>query len=285
MRFQDRRVSAVARDLHPADLPEALALCARDPVAAVLASVRLEESGVGSPWGPAVLGAYRGRELVALAWAGANLVPVSPTGEGLAALAGAALARGRRFSSLVGESTAVHTVWSHLSQAWPAPRQVRRQPSLAIGSPPAVAGHPLLRPAREEEVAAVLPASVAMFTEEYGYSPLGAGGGYEQRVRQLVAAGRSFVVMDEAAPEPRVLFKAEIGALSLGVAQIQGVWVTPEERGRGLGVAGTAAVVQRAYELGARTVSLYVNDYNTAAQRTYRRVGFHQVGEYATIVL
>jgi predicted GNAT family acetyltransferase len=31
------------------------------------------------------------------------------------------------------------------------------------------------------------------------------------------------------------------------------------------------------------TVSLYVNDYNLAARATYARVGFQQVGEFATV--
>jgi predicted GNAT family acetyltransferase len=31
-------------------------------------------------------------------------------------------------------------------------------------------------------------------------------------------------------------------------------------------------------------VSLYVNDYNTAARRVYDRVGFHDVGLLATVL-
>ena len=34
----------------------------------------------------------------------------------------------------------------------------------------------------------------------------------------------------------------------------------------------------------APTVRLYVNSYNTAAIRTYQRVGFTQVGTFATIL-
>ncbi len=54
-----------------------------------------------------------------------------------------------------------------------------------------------------------------------------------------------------------------------------------------------AAVVRLARELGpadaARgaappVVSLYVNDYNAPALATYRRVGFEQVGTYATVL-
>jgi predicted GNAT family acetyltransferase len=43
-----------------------------------------------------------------------------------------------------------------------------------------------------------------------------------------------------------------------------------------------AAVVQLARSL-VPTVSLYVNDYNVAARATYTRVGFEEVGEFATV--
>jgi predicted GNAT family acetyltransferase len=31
-------------------------------------------------------------------------------------------------------------------------------------------------------------------------------------------------------------------------------------------------------------VSLYVNDYNTAARRAYERVGFRQVGSFTSVL-
>ena len=273
------------RSLEPADVPAALALCAQDPVASVLAAARLEELGVSAPFRGQAWGAFRGGEMTSLAWVGANIVPVSPSGVGLEAIARHALRYGRRFSSVVGDAPAVHTVWSHLARAWPSPRQVRAdQPSLAIDRRSGVATDPAVRRAGLNELELVMPASVAMFTEEYGYSPLSSGGAYGARVRQLIELGRCFVRMDEGPEGPRVVFKAEIGAFALGVAQLQGVWVHPEYRGQGLGKAGTSAVIDHALAAGASTVSLYVNDYNTTARRTYRRVGFTQVGSYATIV-
>lgn len=276
----------MARALGPDDLGDALALCSLDPVGSVLAAVRLADSAGLPSFGSGAWGAFEDGRLVALAWVGANVVPVSPTGRGLEALARAVVVHQRSFSSLVGDAPAVHTVWSHLSQAWPSPRQMRAdQPSLAITGTPAVDADPSVRPAVMDELELVLPASVAMFTEEYGYSPLGSSGAYAARVRQLIDGGRSFVRIGQGPDGPRVEFKAEIGAFALGVAQVQGVWTHPDLRGHGLGAAGTAAVVEHAYALGARTVSLYVNDYNATARAVYRRVGFDQVGSYATVVL
>jgi predicted GNAT family acetyltransferase len=67
-------------------------------------------------------------------------------------------------------------------------------------------------------------------------------------------------------------------------AQIQGVWVAPDRRGRGLAGAGMAAVISDALRRVAPTVSLYVNDYNESALRVYRRCGFRPVGMFATVL-
>ena len=80
------------------------------------------------------------------------------------------------------------------------------------------------------------------------------------------------------------LFKAELGAVSAQVAQVQGVWVAPAHRGLGLSVAGMAAVVDRALGTVAPLVSLYVNDHNVRARAAYARVGFREVGTYANVL-
>jgi len=45
-----------------------------------------------------------------------------------------------------------------------------------------------------------------------------------------------------------------------------------------------AAVVQIVRSRFAPAVSLYVNDFNVRAVRTYERVGFRQVGTFATVL-
>ncbi|OLT46862.1 GNAT family N-acetyltransferase [Cellulosimicrobium sp. CUA-896] len=291
---------AEARELDDTDVTEALVVCAADPVASALAAARFEvaarlglRAAGGQAWGFPADG-----PLEAVCWAGANLVPVVPASLGeagrRAAVAGfAALARraGRRSSSVVGERDAVLALWATLAETWPAPREVRaEQPSLAIDRAPAVEPDPGVRRSVLAEVPVVLPACVRMFTEEVGYSPVEGGGrAYEERVRSLVAAGRSFVRLEGSGTGAHVAFKAELGAVTGRVAQVQGVWVDPRYRGRGLAAPGMAAVVQLARAAAdpaaaAPIVSLYVNDYNVRALATYRRVGFERVGTYATVL-
>ena len=274
------------RVLRGEDRAAALALCAVDPVASVLAAVQVEQLGRRRFPGMDVLGLWQEGELRALCWAGANLVPVAvDTPELLDALAGYVADRGRRASSIVGPADQVLGLWERLDGRWSRPREVRAaQPSMAISRDAAVAPDPRVRPSRLDELDLVVPACVAMFTEEVGYSPLAAGGGYVARVHELVSTGRSYVRIDDGPQGPRVVFKAEVGAMSLGVAQIQGVWVAPEFRGQGLAVPAMAAVVADVRARLAQTVSLYVNDYNAAAVATYRGAGFEQVGTYATVL-
>ena len=74
-----------------------------------------------------------------------------------------------------------------------------------------------------------------------------------------------------------MVFKAEVGSQSPAVGQIQGVWVHPDWRGRGLGAAGTATLAGAVVRSG-RTASLYVNSFNTVARATYARIGFTRGG-------
>jgi predicted GNAT family acetyltransferase len=272
------------RPLESADRDEALALCRRDPVAAVLAGAFVEALG-SAPRSVPLLGVVGGGRLVALCWSGANLVPVAAGPEAIQAIADAQRRRGRRCSSIVGPAEQVLPLWDLLRPWWSTPREVRPdQPSLAIARDPLLEGDPAVRRSRPEDFDVLFPACVAMFTEEVGYSPVIGGNAYESRVRELIGTGRSFVRIDRGPRGPRVVFKAELGAVALGVAQVQGVWVDPEYRGRGIAQAGMAAVVRAALAEVAPTVSLYVNSFNSAALAVYRRVGFEQVGTYATVL-
>ena len=175
------------------------------------------------------------------------------------------------------------TLWSQLCDCWGPPREERlNQPLLVLADQPLVLEDPLVRVVRPDELDRYLPAAVAMFTEEVGVDPRlpDGGAGYRARVAELIAAGRAFARFEAG----EVVFKAEVGAMSSTVGQIQGVWVHPDRRGQGLAAAATAAVVVRLQRMG-RIASLYVNAYNQPARAAYRRVGFTQVGCFATVLL
>jgi predicted GNAT family acetyltransferase len=145
-----------------------------------------------------------------------------------------------------------------------------------------VPADPGVRLVRPDEVDLLFPAAVAMYTEEVGVSPLlgDAGRGYRRRVAELASSRRAYarIVGGE------VVFKAELAIVTRHTAQVQGVWVAPDWRGRGIATTAMAAVVRDALRRVAPTVSLYVNDYNTPARRVYARCGFREVGSFATVL-
>ncbi|HEY9392276.1 MAG TPA: GNAT family N-acetyltransferase [Mycobacteriales bacterium] len=271
------------RLLDDRDIPAVRALLDSDPVANCFVSARVEAVGL-APWrlGGEMWG-YGGGRIEAICFSGANLVPIGPADTAVRAFAERARRQGRRCSSIVGSVETVRPLWDLLRPHWGAARDVRSdQPLLAISGPPATAPDPKVRRVRPEELDVIMPACVAMFTEEVGVSPLSVDGGaaYRARVRDLVEAGRSYARIENG----QVLYKAELGAVSRSACQVQGVWVHPDRRGRGLGAAGTAAVVVDALATTAPVVSLYVNDYNAPARAAYRRVGFTQVGSFMSVL-
>jgi predicted GNAT family acetyltransferase len=281
-----RTTSPTLRTLERRDRDAVLALCATDPVANVMVAERVLRVG-SEPvrLGGEIWGWFDSGELCAACWSGANLVPVNATSaEALDAFADRARRHPGRYSSLFGPAEAVLGIWSRLEQwGWRA-RQVRPcQPLFAMAGPSTVAPDPLVRRAELDEIATVLPASVAMFTEEVGYSPLRGDGGasYRRRVSELIADRRTFV--RRSPDDGHVVFKADLGALSDGTAQVHGVWIDPRHRGQGLAAPAMAAVVAQGLTY-APVVSLYVNDFNAPALATYRRVGFEEVGAFATVL-
>jgi predicted GNAT family acetyltransferase len=279
---------AGARQLDERDRLAVRAMLMADPVASCMVASRIENLGMdpwrlgGELWGCEPRG-FRGGRLDSLCFAGSNLIPLQGNRSALRAFADRALRRRRMCSSVVGPAEQVMGLWAELELDWGPAREVRAdQPLMSTGKVSAIAPDPLVRPVRPDELERYLPAAIAMFIEEVGVDPRAGDGGasYRARVAELIAAGRAFARFEGG----EVVFKAEIGALSSAVGQIQGVWVHPDRRGHGLGSTGTAAVVDRLVRGLGRTASLYVNAYNVVAQSAYKRIGFTQVGQYATVL-
>ncbi|MET7985897.1 GNAT family N-acetyltransferase [Streptomyces sp. NPDC005281] len=274
------------RVLEPSDLDAALAVLGREPVTNAFVTSRVQVAGL-DPWrlGGEMWGWYEDGMLQSLCYAGANLVPICATQRAVRGFADRARRSGRRCSSIVGPAEATAQLWRLLEPSWGPAREIRAHQPLMVTDrlPAGIAPDPYVRRIRKDELASIMPACVAMFTEEVGVSPMAGDGGllYQARVAELVGSGRSFARLD---PDGNVVFKAEIGAATAEACQVQGVWVAPEYRGRGLAAPGMAAVLRYALADVAPVVSLYVNDFNTAARATYRRVGFQETGAFMSVL-
>ena len=285
------------------DIEVARQLCATDPVAAVVPAMQLEHAAAIGKLPAGSLWAVRTRDdgVVALVWNGANLIPLipEPNDDVLAVVAQTMVKRLSRPSALVGTASVVLDLWGRVEDRWGPAREIRAEqwlmtlttnPLAPPPRPPSVT-HELLaleavRVATLEDYAQLLPACVDMFKSEVGYDPMAHGRvAYEDRLKRLIRGGRSFVQFGSVDNRRQVVFKAEIGVLGGGVAEMQGVWVHHKLRGQGLGRAGIAATADKTRATLAPTVSLYVNSFNTRAIDAYLAVGFERVGTFATVML
>jgi uncharacterized protein len=250
--INDRRVSVVR------DAAAVRRVLDHDPVGSCMVAARVADRGIEPNSIGGELWTRRGAD-ESLCYAGANLIPLRARANDLNAFADEAMSASRRCSSLVGRAELVMPMWWRLESAWGPAREVRdHQPLMSLSSMPACAIDPGVRQVR-----------------------LGDGGrGYRRRVASLIAAGRAWARFEHG----EVIFKAEIGSQSPAVGLIQGVWVHPEWRGQGLGTAGTATLAAVIVGTG-RIASLYVNNFNTVARAAYARVGFVEVGAFATVLL
>jgi predicted GNAT family acetyltransferase len=259
-------------------------LISQDPIRHCLLAARVESGSGGYRNSFSdLLGYFDDGKLKSALLCGANVVPVNTSLIARQEFASVLSRSGRRSSSIVGPASEVLDLWSRLSPSWGSAREVREdQPVLAMREQSRVTIDDEVRYSTLADLDELVPACVAMFTEEVGVSPnLGGGASaYRNRVSELVSARRSFVryLGDE------LVFKAEIGTVGSEVAQVQGVWVKPEHRGKGISVPAMAAVVKHVLADIAPVVSLYVNNYNAPALATYRNVGFEQVDTFATVL-
>ena len=276
-------MSIGVRQLHADDLSALWQLVKRDPVTHCFVASRLEMGTERWHLGGDLLGYFTDAGLESAMYVGANLVPVETTPASRAAFADRLRRLGRRCSSIVGNAEDVLDLWRFLEPSWGPAREIRaRQLVMVMDHDSSLAPDRDVHVTPMTDLDTLLPARVDMFTGEVGVSPVtgGMGSSYRARIAEIVSAGRSYSRISGST----VVFKAEIGAVSATTCQVQGVWVDPAHRGQGLSAAGMAAVVRLARMDVAPVVSLYVNDFNTAARKCYVSVGFREHGEFATIL-
>jgi len=138
-----------------------------------------------------------------------------------------------------------------------------------------------LRLATREDLSLIMPAQARMVEDESGIDPLLSDPeGFRRRCEQRIDRGRTWVLTEGG----RLIFKAEVFAEAGGVVYLEGVYVAPEERGRGKGMRCLSHLTG---ELLRRvdSVCLLVNERNEAAHAFYRRAGFRLDCHYDTIFL
>jgi uncharacterized protein len=276
------------RPIGRGDQAVAMAALARNPVRDVFIASRILHDGALTALGPSPLwGAFDDGELRGLLHVGPNLVPAA---DDRAACEALALAAGGLYPTrmVVGERMTVELLWSLIGDSYPAPREVRRRQFVYAVEPERLVRDPhgprrgVARLAERSDEDQVLRLSAAMYTEEMGENPMARDpDGYRRRVRMLTSRGWTYLYESGG----QLQFKMDVGCASDHTAQIQGVYVPGELRGRGVGTRAMSACCELAFERHPN-LSLYVNDFNTPAVALYERIGFRREPyDFQTIML
>lgn len=138
---------------------------------------------------------------------------------------------------------------------------------------------PGLRPAQLGDLHALTDYACALHVEDRMGPPIPRTGrsAVRERMHESVVSSRSWVIEADGRLVGKV--DASLHSQRRG-AQIAGVYVHPDWRGRGLAAAAVAALARRFLDEGLPGVTLHVRADNTSAQRAYMRAGFTDEGPW-----
>jgi ribosomal protein S18 acetylase RimI-like enzyme len=183
---------------------------------------------------------------------------------------------------IMGEREKLENFWFHYAEDEQAPRLLCREMLFEQRFPAEV--HecvPGLRRATLDDLHFVAPVQAAMAFEESGVNPLEKDPeGFRARCARRIEQGRSWVWIEDG----RLIFRVDIIAETSEVAYLEGVYVNPQERGKGYGLRCMAQLSQT---LLARldSLCLLVSEQNQEVADFYRKAGYKLRSYYDTIYM
>jgi uncharacterized protein len=183
---------------------------------------------------------------------------------------------------VVGAPDKVERFWWHYGTGGQEPRLICRELFLEQRWPVA-ALEPVadLRRATLDDLPAVMSVNARLAFIESGVDPLEADPeGFRLRLARRIEQGRVWVWCERG----RLLFKADVLAETPEMNYLEGIYVHPDERGKGY---GSRCLSQLGRELlkETRALCLLVNEQNKDAQRFFFRNGYKLRDCYDTIFL
>jgi uncharacterized protein len=262
---------------------EVLSFLAEQPLHTVYLSGYILDNGMVSPLNRGSFYGYRNAEgkLEGVALIGHATLFEIRSQEALVAFANLAQSS-TRTHMLMGEMEKVAHFWNLYGEGGQAPRLMCRELLFEQRFPVDVKEPvPGLRRATLRDLELLLPVQAAMASEESGVNPMEKDpNGFRLRCARRIEQGRVWVLMKDG----RLIFKVDIISDTSEVVYLEGVYVAPEERGKGI---GHRCLSQLTRNLLARTkvVSLLANEMNQAALAFYAKAGFKLRAHYDTIFL
>jgi uncharacterized protein len=185
-----------------------------------------------------------------------------------------------RLQLIRGEERSIERLLSYLDRKRLAPRLICReqlfeQNVVAEGYEPVEN----LCPAAASDLEQVMAINSAMAFEENGTNPLKRDlRGMTERTRLRIERGRVWILAESG----RIIFKADAISITPEVIFLEGVYVHPAERGRGVG-SRCLAQLGRILLKRARSLTLIVNQEKMRVVSLYRRLNYQPRCPYLTV--
>jgi hypothetical protein len=275
--------SASLHSLTSGQEDEALRFLSRRPVHTVIMSGLIRDNGLESPLNRGSFYAWRNLKgrLEGVALIGHLTMIETRNDAALATFARLAQAEPRTHT-IIGEEKQVERFRAHYFSNRAVPHLLCREFLFEQRYPIQVRESvPDLRLATPDDLTLVAEAHAQVAEQESGVNPLKTDPrGYLQRCSRRIGLERVWMLKENR----RLIFKADIVADTPEAIYLEGIYVHPQERGKGYGLR---CLAQMSCHLLARAeaLCLLVNERNQVAQALYRRAGFRLRGYYETVFL
>jgi uncharacterized protein len=274
--------NALAALLQEGEKSEALSFLAERPLHTVYMASLIRDNGVESPLNRGRLYSYRGLRgsLEGIALLGHATLIEARTECSLTAFA--RLAQQSSLPHLIrGEEERIRKFWSQYETSGQTASRVCRELLLEQVEAPGGKEVTGLRQATLTDLERLTKVNSEMIHAESGTDPLKRDPeGFRNRIAQRIARGRNWIWMENG----KLLFKADIIADTPQVVYLEGIYVEPDERGKGY---GSMCLAQLGRTLLRRTgsVCLTLNATKEKTKNFYTKAGFALRSYYDTIYL
>jgi predicted GNAT family acetyltransferase len=272
-----------ARPLANDETEEALDFLAERPQRTFVMSGFIRDNGLTAGFNRGTFYGYRDEagKLSGVALIGHSIFVETRSDAAIEAFAALAQ-RFPRAHMIMGEQEIAQRFWNYYRDGGQPAHRIAYEALLEMSEPPNQFNPSAdLRIARVGDLDLIVPVHAALAFAESGTNPLDIDAdGFRARCRRRIEQGRVFVLVED----DKLIFKADVVSDTPDVIYVEGLYVTPEHRGRG---AGTRCVAQMARELSRRTKSIVglVNEDNGDALRFLIKVGFKRCSTFITIFL
>jgi GNAT superfamily N-acetyltransferase len=269
-------------ELAEGELEEVLRFLSVRPVHTVVMTSFINDNGLRSELNRGKFFGYRNAEgrLEGVALIGHSTLIEARSDAALKAFAFKAKRSETPIHLIMSHGTAAETFWKYYGDGVSEPRLTCVERLFEVSFPFMVrTGQAGIRPAKMEELMQVAEAQAEIAFMECGVDPMKKDReGFLNRVARRILQGRVFVVFEG----DTLVFKADIIAETDHVAYLEGIYVAPEYRGKGIGSACLADLTLNLMNR-VENVCLLSNAEFENAHKSYLKAGFKATDECTTL--